>query len=154
PAGEGEEGRRQGQRQKGEGRGRREGGQEVALLRDAIRAAAGTTWRRRVFQIGENMIMRRTKVTLFAVGLPLVCALSHTALGGQEMKWEQVPEAVRTTVLANGGKIGSVDLEGEKIHGKAVYEAVGKDKKGQQVDLVITEDGKLVEIKYDGAPDK
>ena len=35
-------------------------------------------------------------------------------------------EPVRATVLANGGKAGSVDLEGEKIGGKAVYEAVGK----------------------------
>jgi hypothetical protein len=70
------------------------------------------------------------------------------------MKWEEVPEAVRATVLANGGKVGSVDLEEEKINGKAVYEAVGKDKNGKQVDLVITEDGKLAEMKYDGASDK
>jgi hypothetical protein len=98
--------------------------------------------------------MRTTRVTLLTVVLPLACTLNYTACGGQAMKWEQVPEAVRATVLANGGKASSVDLEGEKIQGKAVYEAVGKDKKGQQVDLVITEDGKLVETKYDGVADQ
>jgi hypothetical protein len=73
---------------------------------------------------------------------------------GQPKKWEEVPEAVRATVLANGGKVGAVDLEGQKINGKAVYEAVGKDKDGKEVDLVITEDGKLADMKYDGAADK
>jgi len=41
-----------------------------------------------------------------------------------------------------------------RIAGKAVYEAVGKDKDGKDVDLVITEDGKLANMKYDGAADK
>ena len=85
-------------------------------------------------------------------------ALSLTPMGksfaGQPKKWEEVPAAVRATVLANGGRVGSVDLEGEKIGGKAVYEAVGKGKEGREVDLVITEDGKLANMKYDGAADK
>ena len=68
-------------------------------------------------------------MTLFAVVLALGSTLTQTALGGEAMKWEQVPEPVRATVLANGGKIGSVDLEGEKIKGKAVYEAVGRDRR-------------------------
>src|ERR1035441_4274062 len=95
-----------------------------------------------------------TKVALLATVLALGCTLARTGLAGQPKKWEEVPEAVRATVLANGGKAGSVDLEGERIGGKAVYEAVGKDKDGKEVDLVVTEDGKLVNVKYDGAADK
>jgi hypothetical protein len=79
---------------------------------------------------------------------------AQQGVAGQPKKWEEVPGAVRATVLANGGKAGSVDLEGEKIGGKAVYEAVGKDKDGKEVDLVVTEDGKLANMKYDGAGDK
>jgi hypothetical protein len=95
-----------------------------------------------------------TKVALLAAVLGLSCTLVPQGFAGQPKKWEEVPEAVRATVLANGGKVGSVDLEGEKIGGKAVYEAVGKDKDGKEVDLVITEDGKLANMKYDGAADK
>jgi hypothetical protein len=104
----------------------------------------------------ERCAMNRmkNKLTLFTSVLALGCTLALSSFAGEPMKWEQVPEPVRATVLANGGKAGSVDLEGERISGKAVYEAVGKDKKGKQVDLVITEDGKLVEMKHDGAADQ
>src|ERR1035441_4124907 len=95
-----------------------------------------------------------TKVALLATVLALGCTLAQTGFAGQPKKWEEVPEAVRATVLANGGKAGSVDLEGEKIGGKAVYEAVGKAKDGKEVDLVVTEDGRLANMKYDGAADK
>jgi hypothetical protein len=86
--------------------------------------------------------------------LALGSVVAPPGFAGEPKKWEEVPEAVRATVLANGGKAGSVDLEGEKIGGKAVYEAVGKDKDGKEVDLVVTEDGKLANMKYDGAADK
>ena len=95
-----------------------------------------------------------TKFTLVMAVLALSLMPAQKGFAGQPKKWEEVPEAVRATVLANGGKVGSVDLEGEKIGGKAVYEAVGKDKDGKEVDLVITEDGKLANMKYDGAADK
>ncbi len=100
------------------------------------------------------MIMKTTRLTLIAALLALGTTQAERGFAGQPKKWEVVPEAVRATVLANGGKIGSVDLESHKIAGKAVYEAVGKDKNGQEVDLVITEDGKLADMKYDGAADK
>jgi hypothetical protein len=61
---------------------------------------------------------------------------------------------VRATVLANGGKVGTVDLESEKVGGKALYEAPGKDKDGNAVDLEITEDGKLVMTKNDDTADQ
>jgi hypothetical protein len=94
------------------------------------------------------------KLTLFVTLVALGLTPAQKSFAGQPKKWEEVPETVRATVLANGGKVGSVDLEGERIGGKAVYEAVGKDKDGKEVDLVITEDGKLANMKYDGAADK
>jgi hypothetical protein len=87
-------------------------------------------------------------VALLALGTVSEC------FAGKATKWTEVPEAVRATVLANGGKAGTVDKESEKIDGKVVYEAVGKDKSGREVDLVITEDGKLVKMKDDDAGDK
>jgi len=73
---------------------------------------------------------------------------------GTAMKWEDVPEVVRKTILANGGKAGSVDKEGHKIKGKAVYEAEVKKKKGEVSDLVVTEDGTFVTVKHDDAADR
>jgi hypothetical protein len=96
----------------------------------------------------------RTKLALFVAVVALALASVQNGFAGQPTKWEDVPEAVRATVLDNGGKPGSVDLEGEKIGGKAVYETVGKDKDGKEVDLVVTEDGKLANMKYDDAADK
>src|SRR5213593_416395 len=84
----------------------------------------------------------------------LATTLLSNSFAGQPKKWEDVPEAVRATILANGGKVGSVDKEGAKIDGKVVYEAVGKDKDGKEVDLVVNEDGKLVMTKDDDAADK
>jgi len=80
--------------------------------------------------------------------------LSGTCWAGHEMKWADVPAAVRTAVLANGGIAGqTVDRENGKIGGLTVYEAGVKDKDGAVADLVITEDGKLVETKHDDAAD-
>jgi hypothetical protein len=77
-------------------------------------------------------------------------AFASTAFAGKAQKWKDLPEPVRATILANGGKAdGRVDLESGKVNGKAVYEAEGKDKSSNDVDLVITEDGKLVEMKND-----
>ncbi len=87
-------------------------------------------------------------------GLLICFAAASECFAGEARKWDQVPEAVRSTILANGGGIGNVDKESEKINGKGVYEAVGKDKNGKEVDLVITEDGKLVITKDDDASDR
>src|ERR1035437_854607 len=100
------------------------------------------------------MTTKTGRLALFIAVLALGSVPAQQGVAGQPKKWEEVPEAVRATVLANGGKAGSVDLEGEKVGGKAVYEAVGKDKDGKEMDLVITEDGKLANMKYDGAADK
>jgi len=84
----------------------------------------------------------------------LVLLLTPAAWAGHEMKWADVPEAVRAAVLANGGTVGqTVDRENEKKDGKVVYEAGVKDKNGNIADLVITEDGRLVETKHDDADD-
>ena len=82
-------------------------------------------------------------------------ALTSTCWAGHEMKWSEVPEAVRAAVLANGGTAGqSVDRENGKQNGLAVYEAGVKDKDGNVADLVITEDGKLMTTKHDDAADR
>jgi hypothetical protein len=77
------------------------------------------------------------------------CGVARDASGGETLKWKQVPKAVQKTVLAHGGKAGQpVDKEG-KAEGKTVYEAPVKDDEGNLVDLVINEDGKLLESKTD-----
>jgi hypothetical protein len=96
----------------------------------------------------------KLKMATFAVALGLGGALMPNGWAGHEMKWEDVPEAVRATVLANGGAAGqTVDRENGTQDGKAVYEAGVRDKKGNVADLVITADGKLVETKHDDADD-
>ncbi len=84
----------------------------------------------------------------------LLFTLVSNCFAGEAKKWEDIPEAVRKTILANGGKPGPVDKESQKIKGKAVYEASVKDKDGNVRDLIVTEDGKLVEVKTDDAADK
>lgn len=81
-----------------------------------------------------------------------LCATTSVCRAGHELKWDQVPEAVRATVLAHGGTAGqTVDRENFKHDGKTVYEAGVKDKDGAVADLVITEDGQLIETKHDDA---
>jgi hypothetical protein len=84
------------------------------------------------------------------VAVLFLSAATSVCLAGHEMKWSEVPDAVRATVLANGGTDGQqVDRENGRKNGLAVFEAGVKDKNGNVADLVITEDGKLVETKHD-----
>lgn len=77
------------------------------------------------------------------------------AIDPKTKTWEQIPPAVRATILANGGVAGqSADKEKKALNGKAVYEAPVKDKEGLVTDLVITEDGALVQAKHDDAADR
>ncbi len=81
--------------------------------------------------------------------------LTPASFAGKAQKWDELPEAVRTTILANGGVAGqSVDQENGRKDGKAIYEAGIKGKDGNISDLVVLEDGKLVEVKTDDAADK
>jgi hypothetical protein len=94
--------------------------------------------------------MKKSTIAVTLLGL----ALAANCHAGQATKWADLPDAVRATVLANGGKEGqSVDNEGEKTGGQDTYEASVKDKDGNTADLVITADGKLVETKHDDAAD-
>ncbi len=84
----------------------------------------------------------------------LGAGLAADSHAGTETKWADVPEAVRAAVLAHGGTAGqTVDKETETKNGLAIYEAGVKDKDGNTADLVLTEDGKLVETKHDDASD-
>jgi len=87
--------------------------------------------------------------------IALLALTTPAAFAGKAQKWKDLPETVRATILANGGTTdGRVDKESGKIDGKVVYEADGKDKNGNPVDLVITEDGKLTEMKTDDAAER
>ncbi len=95
------------------------------------------------------------KAARFGVALTLGVTITSTGWAGHEMKWAEVPEAVRVTVLAHGGAAGqTVDRENGKLNGQAVYEAGIKDKDGNVADLVITADGTLVDTKHDDAADR
>jgi hypothetical protein len=95
--------------------------------------------------------MKRYAILITAI---LGVVLPFTCRAGTELKWTDVPAAVRATVLANGGTAEqTVDRENGKKNGLAVYEASVKNLKGETADLVITEDGKLVETKHDDAAD-
>ena len=90
-------------------------------------------------------------VTVLALGVGMV----GTCFAGTPVKWENVPAAVRATILANGGNAGQpVDVENGKKNGQAIYEASVKNKDGNVADLVVTEDGKLAETKHDDAADR
>ena len=85
------------------------------------------------------------------VGAALTLTLSCWA--GAEIKWADVPAAVRATVLANGGTEGqSVDQEETGADGQAIFEAPVKDKNGNSADLEVRADGKLIETKHGDAP--
>jgi len=93
-------------------------------------------------------------VVRFTVMLGLVFVAAAICFAGMPQKWSDLPKAVQDTILANGGtKETPVDKESELVDGKALYEAAVKDKDGNVLDLQITADGKLIEIKTDDAAD-
>ncbi len=101
------------------------------------------------------MKIQNLKTARLVFGIAIGLTFSASSFAGTEQKWADVPAAVKATILANGGKEGGpVDKEGFKKDGKEVYEAGIKDKDGNVRDLVITEDGKLIETKTDDAADK
>src|SRR2546430_14352068 len=105
-------------------------------------------------KLNKNIRSQLKLVTLCGFA-GLIAITTPNAFAGKAQKWKDLPEAVRSTILANGGKAdGRVDKESEKIEGKVIYEAVGKDKAGKEVDLVVNEDGKLVMTKDDDAADR
>jgi len=84
----------------------------------------------------------------------LGCAMTLTCVAGTPQKWSELPKAVQETILANGGtKETPVDKEGQEVDGKALYEAQVKDKEGSILDLQITADGNLIEVKTDDSTD-
>ncbi len=99
----------------------------------------------------RNALCGFVAVAILAIGF----CTALTSLAGTPQKWDDLPKAVQRTVLANGGTSGmTVDKENNKINNMAVYEAGIQGKDGVIRDLVITEDGKLVETKSDDAADQ
>jgi len=93
------------------------------------------------------------KRATFIAGALFCSATALTCLAGTAQAWDSLPAPVRDAVLANGGKAGDVDKESETKDGKAIYEASVKGADGVVKDLVISEDGKLIETKTDDAAD-
>ena len=93
-------------------------------------------------------------------GMTMVLALSYftvslTCMAGEPQKWDDLPKAVQETILANGGVAGGeVDQEAEQVDGKVLYEAPVKDKDGSVIDLQITADGRLVDVKTDDSTEE
>ena len=84
----------------------------------------------------------------------VTCAVALTCFAGTPQKWSDLPKAVQDTILANGGtKETPVDKEGQEVDGKSLYEAQVKDKDGEVLDLQITADGKLIDVKTDDSAD-
>lgn len=99
--------------------------------------------------------MKAVVRVIFVLCAVLAVASIENCLAGTPQKWEDVPKAVRDTVLANGGTPATViDKEKGTRNGLAVYEAGIKGKDGAISDLVITEDGTLIETKIDDAEDQ
>ena len=100
------------------------------------------------------MSSANTRAGLRFVAALLLCTVAPISLAGKPQKWDDLPKPVQETILKNGGQAGGpADKESEVKDGLAVYEASVKDKDGNVRDLVITADGKLVEIKTDDAAD-
>jgi hypothetical protein len=93
-------------------------------------------------------------ITGFTAVWVLSCTAALTCFAGTPQKWSDLPKAVQETILANGGTADSpVDKESELVDGKVLYEAQVKDKDGSTLDLQITADGKLIEVKTDDSTD-
>src|SRR5437762_8234541 len=93
-------------------------------------------------------------VTGFIAVLVLGFAGALTCFAGVPQKWSDLPKAVQETILANGGTVdGPVDKEAGLVDGKVLYEAPIKDKDGSIIDLQITADGRLVDVKTDDSTD-
>jgi hypothetical protein len=90
----------------------------------------------------------------FAIVFGLTCLAALACFAGTPQKWTDLPKAVQDAILANGGtKETPVDKEGQEVDGKALYEAQVKDKDGGVLDLQITADGKLIDVKTDDSTD-
>jgi len=85
----------------------------------------------------------------------LILAMISSVMAGTPIPWKELPEAVRSTILSNGGKEGQpADLENKKRNDLSLYEAAIRSKNGATSDLLITADGKLIQTKHDDAEDK
>src|SRR5439155_67786 len=84
---------------------------EIRLIGDALEIET----ERRIFMKPRSNACSTIKMAGLAALLADGAINAQQCLAGQAKKWEEVPEAVRATVLANGGKAGSVDKESEKI---------------------------------------
>ena len=101
------------------------------------------------------MLRKRWKlVSLFVLAGLVLCigavATKQTAEQEKAVSIENVPEAVKDTILAQGGTVKEIERENED--GQAVYEAdVIID--GQKIEVKVADDGKLLGKEADDEDD-
>jgi len=102
------------------------------------------------------MNYRRLKNARCPSALTLAVAIGASCQAGTTLKWPEIPAPVQAAILAHGGAAGQpVDREsaGDSVNGLTLYEAAVKDNHGNELDLEVTADGKLIEVKTDAAAD-
>ena len=95
-----------------------------------------------------------------SVVLPAAMVFATSAFGEEErIQWTDVPPAVQKTILDNagGGKIEEIEKETQTQHARVlhfdsdkivtVYEAEVEKPDGKEIEIRVSEDGKLIKIK-------
>lgn len=92
------------------------------------------------------MIRHWTVLLGMTLGLAAPLTLSQSAMAGEQVTLDQLPDPVRSTVMreTEGGKI--TELEKETKNGQTQYEVEFTPKEGaRKVELKIAPDGKILE---------
>jgi uncharacterized membrane protein YkoI len=121
------------------------------------RGPAGSLWAALATQVlpDKESAMTKSKVLLPVIGLGVVGMLTFGAWAGradeEEVALEQVPAAVRATILKEsaGGRI--TEIERETTNGKTVYEAEFV-LNGDEIEIKVAPDGTLLgrEVEQEG----
>lgn len=94
------------------------------------------------------MIRHWTVLFGMALGLAAPLTLSETALAGEAVTLEQVPDAVRETITREAKDSRIIELERETDDGQTVYEVEFVPQEGaRKVELKIAPDGKILKRK-------
>jgi uncharacterized protein YpmB len=77
--------------------------------------------------------------------LSVAILLSAFVASAEDVKIEEVPEAVRATIQKRIGLKNVEEVDRDDRHGKIVFEVLYEDERQNSQALLIDEDGKLLE---------